>query len=140
MRVVFDTNVVISGRLWSDSPKSALDAVYQNRATLLISEAMLDELKDVLSRPKFARRLAQLEINAVEIVEDHLRFTEVIDASPLPSPASSDPDDDLILAWAVAGKADYVVTGDPHLLTLQKFEGISILTVTGFLEQVSLMK
>ncbi len=139
MRVVFDTNVVISGRLWSGSPKSALDAVYQNRATLLISEAMLDELKDVLSRPKFTRRLAQLEINAKEIVEDHLRFTEVIDASPLSSPASADPDDDLILACAVAGKADYVVTGDPHLLTLQKFEDISILTVTSFLEQVSLM-
>lgn len=138
MRVVFDTNVVVSGRLWSGSPKAALNAAYHGRAQIVISEALLDELGDVLRRPKLAKRLQLINLSPQEIVEDHLRFTEVVEAVTLPSSiVRNDPDDDHVLACALGGGANCIVTGDPHLLQLGFFQTVPILTVTDFLARLN---
>ena len=137
MRVVFDTNIVISGRLWSGAPRHALNITDAGQAKLLVSEPMVDELKDVIARPKFAGRLQFIGKSADQVVIDHLRFTEVIDAKPIAATILEDPDDDIVLACAQSGNADCIVSGDPHLLHLELFANIPILTVHAFLERFS---
>jgi putative PIN family toxin of toxin-antitoxin system len=136
MRVVFDTNVIISGRLWSGAPRRALRAVEEGRVESFISEGMVDELKDVISRPKFGERLALIGKTAEQVVQDHLQITTVIEVEPISPTIEADPDDDMVLACALSSKADCVVSGDPHLLDLGVFEDIPILTVNVFLEQL----
>jgi putative PIN family toxin of toxin-antitoxin system len=136
MRVVFDTNVIISGRLWSGAPRRALRAVEEGRVESFISEGMVDELKDVISRPKFSERLALIGKTAEQVVQDHLQITTVIEVEPISPTIEADPDDDMVLACALSSKADCVVSGDPHLLDLGVFEDIPILTVNVFLEQL----
>lgn len=137
MRVVFDTNIVVSGWLWSGAPHKAIAVAKSGQITLVISEAMVDELKDVLNRPKFEHRLKIIAQTVDEVVSDYLQFTQVIEASPIIPTISADPDDDLVLACALSGIVDFVVTGDPHLLELRNFRGIPIITVNDFLEHMS---
>ncbi len=124
IRVVFDTNVIISGRLWSGAPRQALRAADEGRVESFISETMLDELKDVISRPKFSERLALIGKTAEQVVQEHLQFTTVIEVDPIPPTIEADPDDDMVLACALSSKADQIVSGDPHLLNLGVFEDI----------------
>jgi putative PIN family toxin of toxin-antitoxin system len=136
IRAVFDTNIVISGYLWSGAPRQALRAVEESRVQLLISEAMLDELKEVLGRPKFVERLKIIGKSAEQIVYEHLLHVEIIEAAPISPVVKVDPDDDIVLACASSGKAAYIVSGDPHLLDVITFQNIPILTVNAFLERL----
>lgn len=137
IRVVFDTNIIVSGYLWSGAPRSAINVVLEGRAKLLASEALIDELKDVLSRPKFAKRLDIVAQTAEQIVVDHLKHLEIVEVTPIPLTIKADPDDDMVLACAVSGKADFIVSGDPHLLEQQSFRNIPIITVNAFLEHTA---
>ncbi len=136
IRAVFDTNVVISGRLWSGAPRQAIQAAEQGRVKLLISEAMLDELRDVVRRPKFNERLSAIGKTAEQVISEYLLIAEVVEPATLPLIVEVDPDDDAVLVCAVGGKADYVVTGDGHLLALGTYQSIPILDVNRFLEQI----
>lgn len=134
MRVVLDTNIVISGSLWSGSPHLALDLVRESKIQPIISEAMRDELKEVISRPKFAGRLETLGKTSQQVVEEYLQIAEVVESIPIPPVILEDPDDDKVLACAVSGKAAYVISGNIHLLKLGKYENITIWDVRHFLE------
>jgi uncharacterized protein len=137
IRVVFDTNVIISGRLWSGAPHQAINLIAVGRVQSLISEEMIDELRDVLARPKFIGRLEAISKTAEEIVSEYLRSAIVVEAAHLPPTIQADPDDDAVLACGVGGNADFIVTGDEHLLTLATFRAIPILDVNHFLQTVS---
>lgn len=137
IRVVFDTNIVVSGYLWSGAPRRALNVVSEGRVSLLTSEALIDELKDVISRSKFGKRLELLNSTPQQIVTDFLKQAEIIEVAPIPRTITSDPDDDMVLACAVSGKAELIVSGDPHLLEQHTFKDIPILTVNEFLERIT---
>ena len=129
MRVVSDTNVFISALMFGGLPGRFLDLALSRRFTLVTSKALLDELDEKL-RGKFAvsQRDAlairgKLEGNA-NLVEPDFVLNAVHD----------DPDDNRILECAVAGKADFIVSGDRHLLRIGSYEGIAIVTVRQLLE------
>jgi uncharacterized protein len=96
---------------------------------------MVDELKDVISRPKFTERLQLIGKSAEQLVIDHLQHAEVIEVRPIQPTILADPDDDMVLACALSGNADCIVSGDPHLLHLEVFQKMLILTVHAFLER-----
>lgn len=133
IRVVFDTNIVISGSLWSGTPHHVLQLAEQGQVKPLISETMLDELREVIERPKFLGRLALLGKTAAQVVEDYLILAAVIEVESIEPTISADLDDDQILACALSGHADYIVSGDPHLLEVERYKHISILTASDFL-------
>ncbi len=123
MRVVIDTNILIS---FAIRPNPAFEKVFDHIAAhcvSLISDETLDELIDVLSRDKF-RKYIPLD-QSIEYVEwysgisEHVTITEHI-------VACRDPKDDKFLSLAVAGKADCIVAGDHHLLDMIRFDGIPI--------------
>jgi putative PIN family toxin of toxin-antitoxin system len=73
IQVVLDTNIVISGSLWSGTPKDVIQKLKEGKFLALATEAMLDELKEVIQRPKFSKRLELLGKSADEVVADMLR-------------------------------------------------------------------
>ncbi len=137
IRVVFDTNVIISGQLWTGTPRQAISLAERGVIKLLMSEAMLDELRDVLNRPKFAARLHKIGKTAENVVHEHLQITEIVEPLPISPIIVADPDDDMIIACAIGGKAESIVTGDDHLLALGNYHAIEILDVNRFLQSFS---
>ncbi len=133
LRVVLDTNIVVSGMLWAGVPSKIMEAVYTRRIRPVVTELLLDELSSVLERPKFENRLKLVGKSVDELIRHYVVFAEVIDSPPLPRPVSVDQDDDMFIACAVTGKVDYLVSGDPHLLTIGQFQHIQIVTAVAFL-------
>ncbi len=137
IRAVLDTNIVISGMLWSGSPKQVIEAVCSGDVLPLISEVMLDELRDVLARPKFLPRLQRIGKNASQLTAEYLKFATVVEPADIPEAVKTDPDDDAVLACAVGGKADFIVSGDKDLLVLKAYANIPILNAEQFLQHLS---
>ncbi len=127
MRVVLDTNVLVSALITRGTPPDQLyQAWLRNEIELVTSAAQIDELADVLSRPKLRKYVDPAD--AAGLVSDILLRAIVIRDMPVPR-RSPDPKDDAILAAAVAGEAKLVVSGDkPGILALREVQGIPIRT------------
>jgi uncharacterized protein len=126
VRAVVDTNVLIAGLLWRGPPHVLLEHVRDGAVSLISSPTLLAELTDVLGRAKFAAILARAGTSREASVAEVQRLAEMIDPPPLPKPVCRDPDDDQVLALAIATKAEMIVSGDADLLSLGSFEGIPI--------------
>jgi uncharacterized protein len=127
VRIVADTNTVLSGLLWQGPPRQLIDFARERVITLCTSTALLAELAEVIGRGKFAARVHGAGVAATELVEDYARLAEIVVPAALSGPVSRDPDDDLVLATALAAEASLIVTGDRDLLTLGTFRDIRIL-------------
>lgn len=136
IRVVLDTNVVVSALLF-EGPARAARAAWQDRRrlTLLVSKALLAEYIRVLHYPKFG--LTPPEIKDL-IEEDVLPFITPVKVTRTPRVVRADPSDNHVLACAVAGNAEAIVTGDHHLLALSSHKGIPVRTLAQFLQQLEL--
>lgn len=127
VRVVADTNTVVSAFLWGGPPAAVLEAARTQRIILLTSTALLDELVEVLAREKFARRIRQVGSSVDAMVSNYRALVTLVEPLPM-APTSRDPDDDAVLACALAAAADLIVTRDQDLLTLGTFRHIRILS------------
>ena len=136
MRVVADTNVVVSALLWTGIPHRLLRAAETGRITCYASPALIEELTGVLARPKFTARLQSLHVNAEEMIAGYVRLAHVVLPQPIPPVVLEDPEDDAVLACALAAKATYVVSGDPHLLTLKQYRSIHIVSPRSFISMI----
>ena len=130
LRLVFDTNVIVSADLFEDSVPGRALSLALDLGTLLLSEALIEELRAVLSRPRFDRYATRAERE--EFLRDLTREATTI-AITQQIQACRDPEDDKILELAVNGDADYIVTGDDDLLVMNPFRGIDIVTPAEFL-------
>lgn len=138
MRVVPDTNIVISGLLWRGNPRRILDAARDGIIELFTSPILLAELEDVLSRERFAARLAAANVTLRELVDGFSALATVIDAEPIEPVIIRDPDDDAVLACALAAECEIIVSGDDDLLDIKKHQEIRIMTATELLAELSL--
>jgi len=133
-RVVVDTNVIVSALLWEGKPLRILDAAREGKLTILTSSELMDELWDVVFRAKFEGIVARRKLSRDRIVEDgFLSLATRVDSRPIEGAVPNDPDDDAVIACAVAAQADYIISGDRHLLSLGEFQGIKICTAEHFL-------
>jgi putative PIN family toxin of toxin-antitoxin system len=119
------------------SPRQVLDAARNNLITLYTSDELLAELRDVLSRTKFARLLAQHGTSSEELAIEYAALVHTVISAPIPPTVVADPDDDAVLACAVAAQAEAIVSGDDHLLSMKAFQGILILTANELLGRVT---
>ncbi len=135
MRVVLDTNVLVSALIGKGKPAKFFRNVLQKRIELLTSKPILDEFVEVIARPKFldyvgeseVKGFLQLIVDVSAVVDVRSKFNVIADRS-----------DNSILATAYDGKADYIVSGDKHLLKLREFRRIKIVTVGQMLEILKL--
>jgi putative PIN family toxin of toxin-antitoxin system len=136
MRVILDTNILVSGFLWSGPSRQILDAARQGEIQLFTTQVLLDELANVLRRDKFATRLKRAGVSSNTLVTGFKALANLIEPQNIPPTILDDPDDDAVLACAIAAKAQAIVSGDSHLLKLGVISEIPILTATDLLKQL----
>jgi uncharacterized protein len=136
MRVVLDTNVVVSALLWGGTPFKLLQAASDGDITLYTSPALLAELRGVLAREHLIRRLVKQHASIEEAI--HLYGDLSMPVTPLTTPRAvpTDAADDHVIAAALAAGAALIVTGDRDLLILHPWRGIQILNATEALQFV----
>jgi hypothetical protein len=131
MRVVIDTNIIVSGYL-GGSLEAIIVAWKSGRFTLVVSEVIVEEYLAVLNRPKFKIERAEIEdfsallLDRAEFVIPLEQVQAVVD----------DPSDDKFLDAALSGRANLIVSGDGHLLGLKNFRDIPIITAREFVERL----
>ena len=133
MRVVIDTNVWVSGMLWRGAPWRLLRLAEQGEIELCVAPPMLGELTRVLSYKRLQPRLSELGLTPQEMVDYALNLASVFEVPQGNPIVAADPDDDIFVHCAAAVGANYVVSGDHHLLDLGRHEQILILSVSDFL-------
>jgi uncharacterized protein len=119
VRVVLDTNVLVSALLKRDSvPGRLLQAVWDGTLELVLSEPLLTELREVLDYPKIRKRLVANAIDSDLFLDLLPFFTIQVDLSGIEVPRPRDVADEMVLATFVAGEAEWLVSGDEDLLAL----------------------
>ena len=126
MRLVLDTNVVVSAVIWGGMPYRLLQAATDGDVELYTSPALLAELRSVLVREHLASRLTRQQSSVEQAI--HFYGELAISVSPLvvSHPVPRDADDDQVIAAALAAQADLIVSGDNDLLSLGQYQGITI--------------
>jgi putative PIN family toxin of toxin-antitoxin system len=134
LKIVIDTNVIVSAALKDGTPPAlVLGACVDRRITLVTTTWQLDELQRVLGYSRIAARL--LAERRSRLLDSVRHLAEIV----VPTGAAQgavprDPDDENILEAAIAGNADYIITGDKDLLDVGTFEGITIVNPAQFVE------
>jgi putative PIN family toxin of toxin-antitoxin system len=126
-RVVVDTNVFVSS-FWGGNPEKLVRLFIQGKVALILSPAIIEEVERVLARilgknPDVADLISLLKLKAI-VVSPQKVFSTIKD----------DPHDNKFLDCAFAGEAQFIVSGDRHLLRLRKFKDVRIVTVKEFLD------
>ncbi len=132
MKVVLDTNVIISGVFFGGVPGRILSAWHAGQFDLVLSASILAEYRKVAAELTSRYGGSEFEPLAALLLMD----SDVVDAPEfLAIPVSSDPDDDKFLACALAGAAPVIVSGDRHLLTVSGWRGIEVMTPRAFVQK-----
>lgn len=127
MRLVVDTNVLVSAFLWQGTPGRLIELAGEKECQLFTSRALIDELAEVLQRKKLAKQVQATGLTAAQMLRNFQKLTTTVTARKLAQQVSRD-DDDTVLACALAAQADLIVSGDADLLVLKQFHGIRIVT------------
>ena len=130
MRIVLDTNVLISALMFGWNPRMILESVIRGDLDLFVSEAIIFEFGEVLKRPKFG--IPPSIIN--QIISELSTISELVRPSGNIAKKTDDPADNRILECAVEAKADYIVSGDNHLRELKEYRSFKIVTPQDLLE------
>lgn len=129
-RVVLDTNILISAIVFGGKPRKVLESVIKEEIQLILTEDIIKEMKRVLVGKKFQYpdEITDLIIRELEALAEIVKPKERIRL------IEKDPEDNRVLECAQESQADYIVSGDAHLLELEKFEGSKIVTAEEILE------
>lgn len=133
MRVILDTNVLVSGLLFGGVPGRLLTAWVDGRISLVLSPDILDEYRRVGAT--LGARHPELADALEPVLTSLTRNAAIVDAAPLRAPVSEDPADDKFLAAAVASRTNVIVSGDTHLLRVSGWGGITVLTPRQFMTE-----
>ena len=128
MRLVIDTKIIVSGFLWNGAPARLIAFVVGQGISVCTSDALLDELEETLAKPKLAKPLALAHQTPNALRDMYQQMCTLVTPSPLQAIAP-DPDDDWVIATAIAAKADLIVTGDKPFLGVGVVGAIRIVTV-----------
>lgn len=131
MKVVLDTNVLVSGVFFGGQPGKILSAWRDDKVQIVLSTEILEEYIEVLQRLE----MLYPPIDVKPVIELILANFEIITVSPLKEPISPDSDDDKFIACALAAKAEVIVSGDKHLLDVSGYEGIGIVKPSEFIKK-----
>lgn len=129
-KVVLDTNVIVSALGWNGPERRVYEMCLDGEIGLCLCPAILEELVRVLDYPKF--KFPPHHIAA--LVQDLLRIATMYELQTIPDIVKDDPDDNHLLACAAGAGADFLVTGDRHLLQLARHGPTTICTAAAFLK------
>ncbi len=130
--VILDTNVIISGMGWGGTPGKIIELWKKGKIKMCISAEILEEYLEVLQRGIKPPKDYQWFIRLLE----QSRNTKIIKPVKHFKIIKEDPDDNIFLDCAVAGKVKYIISGDRHLLDLKLFKGTKIMEPDEFLRKL----
>ncbi len=136
---MLDTNIALSALPWRATPYRLPEALRRHpEVQLFSSETLLTELTEVLARPHVRKPLATIGRTAASVLADYAAAVEIVMPTEVPRVITADPDDNHVLACALAARAEAIVSGDPHLLELQPHwrSGIAILTAAHAVKRI----
>lgn len=128
-RLVFDTNVFISAFFWRGYPRDVYELVKKWRVILLSSVSIEAELIRVLAYSKFGLTPAEI----LPMINDLRKYVHFVEVKSKIDVIKEDPTDNMFLECAIYGNADYIISGDHHLLKISGYEGIQIIRAKDFL-------
>lgn len=131
MRVVLDTNVFVSGVFFTGPPYQIMKAWQKGALEIVVSPPIVEEYRRVGKR--LSHKFTGVDLSP--ILEFVAARAVVVETVELSEPVCDDPDDDKFLACAISGSAQYIVSGDKHLLKLSGYEGLEIVTPRQFLDK-----
>lgn len=132
MKIVCDTNVIVSGILFGGHSREILSLVARGELLNFTSQNLLHELQEVLGRPKFGLDPDQVNLQ-ISLARDTFR---IIHARKKILVVTADPDDDEVITVAIAANADYIISGDKHLRDLGKWDQTSIVSPASFIKAI----
>jgi putative PIN family toxin of toxin-antitoxin system len=137
VRLVLDTNTALSGLVWQGTPGKLIDAAKQQEVALFSSTPLLAELLGVMSRAKFTDALAARGLQVQALFEGYAALVLLVVPAQINPTIVRDPADDAVLACALAAQADYIVSGDAHLLDLKRYREMPIITAAQAVQAVT---
>jgi len=132
MRILLDINVLASAMITKGKPKELWLKAVKQEYDLISSRRIVSDFLEVISRKKFQHYVKEKDI--VDFLEAFNTTAKLVDVESKLKVIKQDPDDDVILATAYDGNADYIVSGDKHLLKLKEFRGIKIVSASEMLD------
>lgn len=136
MRIVLDTNVVVSALIWGGKPLRLLELAVDGTIILCTSPALLEELRDVLGREHLAERLAAKANSIEQALKNYADLAILVVPQSVPRVVLDDADDDHVIAAAVMAGANAIVSGDSDLLKISEHGRIMIWTVSDALAKL----
>lgn len=137
MKLVVDTNVLVSAFLWKGTPGRLIELAGEKECRLFTSRILIDELVEVLQRKKLAKQVQATGFTAAQMLRNYQKLATTVTARRLAQQVSRDADDDAVLACALAAQADLIVSGDDDLLVLKQFQEIRIVTPAQAVKMIS---
>jgi putative PIN family toxin of toxin-antitoxin system len=130
MKIVIDINIFVSSFFWKGNPRKVVDRAMDGIDELYITKEILEQISEVMNRPKFNtdKRSIEYYIKSIEEISNEIIIAVKIQGG------SRDIDDNIILECGITGNADYIITGDDDLLVLKEFNGIKIVAPQEYLE------
>jgi putative PIN family toxin of toxin-antitoxin system len=135
MRIVADTNILVSGLLWGGAPSRLIRLAVLGHIEFWASTATVQEFERVLGYARLQPRMRALNVERDDMLATARAVLNIVPAPPIQPVITADPKDDIFLACALAAGAQYLVSGDSHLLDLGQWRGIEMVTVNDFLAQ-----
>lgn len=136
MKVVLDTNVLISATFWNGDSNKILEKVEQKEIEMVISKGILEEFAGVLGYKEIQEKVRDKNLEMKRTIEKVASISTIVEPRHEFKVIKDDPDDDKFLDCAVEGKAEFIVSQNKHLLKLKEFKGIKIVTPSVFLKQL----
>jgi uncharacterized protein len=137
LRAVIDTSVLISVAFAKEGAARTLrDLIADDTFVLVVSKATLKELYEVLHYPRIVERFNPSQNDIKEFIAMIIEHAAITKGTYRIDGITEDPKDDMFIACALEGSADYIVSRDPHLRNIKHFHGIQIIDITTFINKV----
>ena len=120
--------------IWGGSPTSIINAAEDNRIDIMVSEEIIQEISRTLAYPRLREVYECLNIKREELIEAILRIVTIVEVKTKVNLIHEDSTDNKFLECALDGDADYVVSGDEHLLKIEHYRRIQVISVKQFLK------
>jgi putative PIN family toxin of toxin-antitoxin system len=134
LRVVIDTNVVISGLLWGGLPNGILKLARDGIIEVCSTKTICEELAKVLEYPRFEKRLAELSLTKEDAVDYYEDIVTLYKENASIEVVKNDPNDDRFIEAALDSGCSIIISGDEHLLEMKEYQGIMMLSPREFWE------
>ncbi len=130
-----DTNILVSGSFWTGDSFKILEKADMKEIILVTSKEIIEEYTQVMGSDEIIGKIKEKSLIVSNIIQRVISNSIIVEPTEKINAVNEDPEDNKILECAKAGKADYIVTNDNHLLKLKEFEGIKIIKPDEFLKR-----